>query len=71
MMDSSQITKLIKQKHLTRMIVSDHHEYTEVFHLNILNIMHLRFKDLHRFNRCDSSEDKKTIVSFMDQSVKT
>ena len=61
----------IKQKHLTSMIVSDYHEYTEVFPLNIVKNMYSRLKVLYRFNRCVSSEDKKTIVSFMDQRAKT
>lgn len=28
--------ELIKQNHLTNMIVSDHHEFTEVLHLNMV-----------------------------------
>jgi len=40
--------KLIKQKHLTSMIVSDHREFTDVIHLNTVNNMHSGFKDLYR-----------------------
>ncbi len=48
--------ELIKQKHLTSMIVSDHHEYTEVIHLNTVNNMHSGFKNLYRFYRGVSSK---------------
>ncbi len=48
--------ELIKQKHLTSMIVSDHHEYNEVLHLNTVNNIHSGFKDLYRFYRGVSSK---------------
>ena len=48
--------ELIKQNHLTSMIVSDHHEYTEVLHLNTVNNMHSGFKNLYRFYRGVSSK---------------
>jgi len=40
--------ELINQNHLTNMIVSDHHEFTEVLHLNTTSNMHSGFKDLYR-----------------------
>jgi len=48
--------ELIKQNHLTSMIVSDHHEYTEVIHLNTINNMHSGFKELYRYYRGVSSK---------------
>lgn len=42
---------LIKQKQLTSMVVSDHHEYTKVIHLNTVNNMHSGFKQLYRHYR--------------------
>lgn len=41
--------ELIKQNHLTSMIVSDHHEFTDVLHLNTVNNMHSGFKTLYRY----------------------
>ena len=48
--------ELIKQKHLTSMVVGDHHEFTEVIHLNTVNNMHSGFKDLYRYYRGVSSK---------------
>lgn len=48
--------ELVKQKHLTSMVVSDHHEFTEVLHLNTVNNMHSGFKDLYRYYREISSK---------------
>ena len=48
--------ELIKQNQLTRMIVSDHHEFTEVLHLNTVNNMHSGFKTLYRYYRGVSSK---------------
>jgi len=48
--------ELIKQKHLTSMIVSDHHEFTDVLHLNTVNNMHSGFKNLYRVYRGVSSK---------------
>ena len=39
---------LIKQNQLTRLVVSDQHEFTPVIHLNTVNNMHSGFKKLDR-----------------------
>lgn len=39
---------LIKQNQLTSLVVSDHHEFTPVIHLNTVNNMHSGFKKLYR-----------------------
>jgi hypothetical protein len=38
------------------MIVSDHHEFTDVLHLNTVNNMHSGFKTLYRYYRGVSSK---------------
>jgi len=48
--------ELIKQNQLTSMIVSDHHEFTDVLHLNTVNNMHSGFKTLYRYYRGVSSK---------------
>ena len=48
--------ELIKQNHLTNIIVSDHHEFTDVIHLNTVNNMHSGFKTLYRYYRGVSSK---------------
>lgn len=46
----------IKRNQLTSMIVSDHHEFTDVLHLNTVNTMHSGFKTRYRFYRGVSSK---------------
>lgn len=48
--------ELVKQKHLTSLVVSDHYEFSEVLQLNAVNNMHSGFKDLYRYYRGVSSQ---------------
>lgn len=48
--------ELIKHKHLTSRVVLDHHEFTDVLHMNMMNNMHSDFKTLYRYYRGVSSK---------------
>jgi len=64
--------ELIKQNQLTSMIVSDHHEFTDVLHLNTVNNMHSGFKALYRVYRGVSSKYLNrylTLYVFMRQFI--
>ena len=57
--------ELIKQNQLTSMIVSDHHEFTDVLHLNTVNNMHSGFKDLYRYYRVSPPSISTVILRSM------